>query len=82
MIEMPLTPREPILLHGQIFKIWRKDAQCRDDRNGHRPARTLKGWYHSGKFQQISDAEVARGRGWKDGLPVPFSDQIGVAVRL
>jgi hypothetical protein len=39
MIEMRLTPREPILLHGQIFKIWRKDAQCRDDRKSHRPAR-------------------------------------------
>jgi hypothetical protein len=28
MIEMPLTPREPILLRGQIFKIWRKDANA------------------------------------------------------
>lgn len=81
---MPLTPREPILLHGQIFKIWRKDAQCRDDspivpaapelRCGE--TGRLQGGDHAGKFQQISDAEVASGRGWKDGLPVAFSGQI------
>lgn len=91
MIVMPLTPREPILLHGQIFKIWRKDAQCRADRKSHRPAAPelrygetgrLQWGDHAGKFEQISDAEVASGRGGKDGLPVGFSDQIRVAVRL